>query len=230
MKKLKATDVIKVEDKLYGTLTLYRDSESSDMYVSEEEFGLLYKFPVLISLNQINKYVNDGYYTLIKGEYEEDEEFKEEKREDENKVSEVKNNIAENKKVEDKKVVSGLDILNDIYNNGGKSKYYNCKLIKYIKNNPDIPVKRNIVNGIVYNPFNVELKQSDMLCFVNSEFTLVKEEKEVAWQEAIEILTNQSDKYDVYFVDSGNHKIEMNRNSHINIGSIATSKWYVVEK
>ena len=78
--------------------------------------------------------------------------------------------------------------------------------------------------------FNEELTQSAMLYFMNSEFTLVKEGKEVTWQEAIEILTNQSDKYDVYFVDSGNHKIEMNRNSHINIGSIATSIWYVVEK
>ena len=40
MKKLKATDVIKVEHKLYGTVTLHRNSKL-DIYVSEEEFGLL---------------------------------------------------------------------------------------------------------------------------------------------------------------------------------------------
>ena len=224
MKKLKATDIIKVEHKLYGTVTLHRNSKL-DIYVSEEEFGLLYKVPLLISLDQINEGINDGLCILIKGEYEEDEELKEVEREDENKVSEVKNNIVENKKVEDKKeVVSGLDILNDIYNNGGESRYYNCKLIKY-----DNPVKRNIINGIVYNTFNEELTQADMLYFMNSEFTLVKEEKEVTWQEAIEILTNQSDKYEVY-TGNDNVKTRITKKCILEIDKIVKNKWYVAEK
>ena len=223
MKKLKATDVIKVEHKLYGTVTLHRNSKL-DIYVSEEEFGLLYKVPLLISLDQINEGINDGLCMLIKGEYEEDEELNEEKREDENKVSEVKNNIVKNEKVEDKKeeVISGLDILNDIYNNGEESRYYNCKLIKY-------DIKRNIINGVVYNTFNDELTQLDMLYFMNSEFTLVKEEKEVAWQEAIEILINQSDKYEVY-TGNDNVKTRITKKCILEIDKIVKNKWYVVEK
>ena len=228
MKKLKATDIIKVEHKLYGTVTLHRNSKL-DIYVSEEKFGLLYKVPLFISLDQINEGINDGLCILIKGEYEEDEELKEEKREDGNKVSEVKNNIAENEKVEDKKVISGLDILNDIYNNGEESRYYNCKLIKYIKNNHGNTVKRNIINGIVYNTFNEELTQAHMLYFMNSEFTLVKEEKEVTWQEAIEILTNQSDKYEVY-TGNDNVKTRITKKCILEIDKIVKNKWYVVEK
>ena len=225
MKKLKATDIIKVEHKLYGTVTLHRNSKL-DIYVSEEKFGLLYKVPLFISLDQINEGINDGLCILIKGEYEEDEELKEEKREDENKVSEVKKNIAENENVEDKKVVSGLDILNDIYNNKNNSKYYNCKL-KFVGIDKFF---RIIKNGVIYiDNTGIELTQSDMLYFMNSEFTLVKEEKEVTWQEAIEILTNQSDKYEVY-TGNDNVKTRITKKCILEIDKIVKNKWYVVEK
>ena len=47
MKKLKATDVIKVESKLHGIITFHRDS-NLDMYMSEEKFGL-FEIPLFIS-------------------------------------------------------------------------------------------------------------------------------------------------------------------------------------
>ena len=144
-------------------------------------------------------------------------------------IEKLNNKDTNVEEIKEKQTVTGLEIIRDLRKNNDKSKYYNCKL-KNLSYKYDL-FNKLIKNGQIYTSANVELKlQSDLFDFLEEEFTLVKEEKEVTWQEAIEILTNQSDNYDVYFVDSGNNKIKVNRNSYINIGSIATSNWYVVEK
>lgn len=229
MKKLKATDEIIVRNKNMNGVTLTYIKNEYGTYTTTEKLGLL-KLQLIMSLDDIQRYIDWGLFELVKGEYEEDEELKEVKREDENKVSEIKNNISENNKVEDKKdeVINGLNILNDIYNNGEKSKYYNCKL-KFVGQDKFF---RIIENGVIYiNNSRIRLNQSDMLYFMNSKFTLVKEEKEVTWQEAIEILTNQSDKYDVYVTDNnGNGKYIVQKHNFIELRRIVKNKWYVVEK
>lgn len=228
MKKLKATDEIIVRNKNMNGVTLTYIKNEYGTYTTKEKLGLL-KLQLIMSLDDIQRYIDWGLIELVKGEYEEDKELKVEIEQIKNKASEVKNNIEKNERAEEsEEVIMGLDILNDIYKNGDKSKYYNCKLIKNVK---DHPVERNIVNGIVYNAFNAELTQLYLLSFMNSKFTLVKEEKEVTWQEAIEILTNQSDKYDVYVTDNnGNGKYIVQKHNFIELRRIVKNKWYVVEK
>lgn len=234
MKKLKATDEIIVRNKNMNGMTLTYIKNEYGTYTTKEKLGL-FNLEFHMSLDDIQRYIDWGLFELVKGEYEEDEELKEVKREDENKVSEIKNDITKNEEAEhennkvikNSEVVTGLDIIRDLRKNKNKSKYYNCKL-KNLSHKHD-SFERIIEDGILYTSANVEITlQKTLFNFLDEEFTLVK--GEVTWQEAIDILTNQSDKYDVFATDNNGNEHIIQKHDFMELCKIVKNKWYVVEK